>query len=717
MKKLFVIISALFALAACDGINAVDETGVLEEGTKEFKIALTVNRTDAFDKGPGTKATIKDAWADGDVVFVFFNGVAAPKYLELKYDGTTRNWTPTPKNELSVDDLGDSGTMAAVYLPYGSQTTISSSKGIFEFDPWYEGILFLSEDVDYSYGAEGLSGTLDLKAPTDDLVLSDGERYIHFDISGFDDTHVYTLFQDYVRPIVTTGLFSGKARIQTADWGEAITGYVDPENKIVSFSGILKAEAVGSAVDYQFSIKDETAGVIYTRDAGIRTVSDSKYIGIGNISDETVWQATAVAPTIAYVEMGDGLKWATMNIGANSPEEYGDYFAWAEIETKTVFSWATYKYMQEGQSSWQYVTKYNDADGKTSLRDYEYSDDVARQKWGDGWRLPTDEEWTKLRNWGNFTWEWTDDYNGTGVAGTVITSKISGYEGNSIFLPAAGYKINTESKEVGSHGYYWSSTIYVSYMSYNLDFYNAQRSRVSNYRYYGMPVRAVICDNDPEITSINGHEYVDLGNGLKWATTNVGANSPEKPGSYYAWGEIAPKNEYYWTNYVHRDPSYSENNGLSLTKYTFADNVKEGSWYEGDTFIGDGKTTLDLADDVARQNWGGTWRMPTAAEFGWLVSNCTWTWSSDYSETGVAGMVVTGTNGKSIFLPAAGRMEANDTWEDSKGLYWSSSLGNFRSLAAPVLSFYLYDGSIIEKGADQFYYDRYEGLLIRPVSD
>lgn len=108
--------------------------------------------------------------------------------------------------------------------------------------------------------------------------------------------------------------------------------------------------------------------------------------------------------------------------------------------------------------------------------------------------------------------------------------------------------------------------------------------------------------------------------------------------------------------------------------------------------------------------------MPTAAEFGWLVSNCTWSWSSDYSETGVAGMVVTGTNGKSIFLPAAGHMKENSTWEDSKGLYWSSSLGNHKSPAAPVLSFYLYDGSIIDKRDDQ-YFDRFNGLLIRPVSD
>ena len=715
MKKLFVIISALFALAACDGINAVDETGVLEEGTKEFKIALTVNRTDAFDKGPGTKATIKNAWADGDVVFVFFNGVAAPKYLELKYDATTRNWTPTPKNELSVADLGASGKMTAVYMPYGSSAEVFKiMSNTSTFSKGYYGVYLQASKVDYTYDSDGLKGTLNLAAP----IREDGSKYIHFDISGYDAKHVYSLYQDYVKPIALYGVKKDGEILEDAfmENGEPITGYIDAANSIISFSGILDENAVGQAVDYQFSIKDETAGVIYTRDAGTRTVSDSKYIGIGNISDETVWQAKAVAPTIAYVEMGDGLKWATMNIGANSPEEYGDYFAWAEIETKTVFSWATYKYMQEGQSSWQYVTKYNDADGKTSLRDYEYSDDVARQKWGDGWRLPTDEEWTKLRNWDNFTWEWTYNYNGTDVAGTVITSRISGYEGNSIFLPAAGYKKNTESNEVGSHGYYWSSTIYVSYMSYNLDFYNAQRSRVSNYRYYGMPVRAVICDNDPEITSINGHEYVDLGNGLKWATTNVGANSPEKPGSYYAWGEIAPKNEYRWTNYVHRDPSYSEDNGLSLTKYTFDDGVKGGSWYEGDTFIGDGKTTLDLADDVARQNWGGTWRMPTAAEFGWLVSNCTWSWSSDYSETGVAGMVVTGTNGKSIFLPAAGRKEANNTWEDNKGLYWSSSLGNFWSLAARVLSFYLYDGSIIDKRDDQ-YFDRFNGLLIRPVSD
>ena len=173
-----------------------------------------------------------------------------------------------------------------------------------------------------------------------------------------------------------------------------------------------------------------------------------------------------------YVEMGDGLKWATMNVGATKPEEYGDYFAWGETEAKTDFTWATYKWMQSGQSERKYITKYTSADehkegiwydgdafigdNKTSL---EYSDDAARQIWKGTWRIPTDAEWTALRNEENFKWDWTDDYEGTGIAGRIVTSKVEGYAGNTIFLPAAGYRDGASLCFAGSDGRYWSSSL------------------------------------------------------------------------------------------------------------------------------------------------------------------------------------------------------------------------------------------------------------------
>ena len=207
-----------------------------------------------------------------------------------------------------------------------------------------------------------------------------------------------------------------------------------------------------------------------------------------------------------YVEMGDGLKWATMNVGASKPEEYGDYFAWGETAAKADYSWATYKWMQSGQSNWKYITKYTFADGqkegiwyngdtfvgdgKTSL---EYADDAARQIWKGTWRIPTDAEWTALRDEANFKWTWTDDYNGSGIAGQIVTSNVEGYVGNTIFLPAAGGRDGTSLLLAGSDGYYWSSSLLEgsSDPARGVYFGSGGVFRRSYYRYFGFSLRPV----------------------------------------------------------------------------------------------------------------------------------------------------------------------------------------------------------------------------------
>ena len=96
MKKTFILLCALFALVAC-ATEAIDETTEVAQNGQTIKLALTINRADVFADDPGTKATVKATWADGDVVFVFFQGVSTPKYMELKYDGSARTWTSTQR--------------------------------------------------------------------------------------------------------------------------------------------------------------------------------------------------------------------------------------------------------------------------------------------------------------------------------------------------------------------------------------------------------------------------------------------------------------------------------------------------------------------------------------------------------------------------------------------------------------------------------------------
>ena len=193
----------------------------------------------------------------------------------------------------------------------------------------------------------------------------------------------------------------------------------------------------------------------------------------------------------AAVDLGlpSGTKWATCNVGATTPEEYGDYFAWGETETKSNYSWSTYKWCNGSSST---LTKYNTSssrgtvDNKTVL---ELADDAATVNWGGAWRMPTDAEWTELRE--NCEWTWTSDYNGTGVAGRIVTSKING---NSIFLPAAGFRYNDVLYYVGRYGYYWSSSLNTDYPYYAwVVYFNSDYVYRNNiYRFYGQSVRPVL---------------------------------------------------------------------------------------------------------------------------------------------------------------------------------------------------------------------------------
>ncbi len=161
-----------------------------------------------------------------------------------------------------------------------------------------------------------------------------------------------------------------------------------------------------------------------------------------------------------------------------------------------------------------------------------------------------------------------------------------------------------------------------------------------------------------------GHEYVDLGLSVKWATCNVGATTPEGFGDYFSWGETETKTMYDWSTYKHAK-DYNQ-----LTKYC---HNKE---YGFNGFV-DNKFELDPEDDAATANWGGNWRMPTADELDDLRYSCIWTWTT---QNGVAGLLgtsrVEGYTDRTIFFPAAGyyfenQLEFNTALGD--GLYWSKS--------------------------------------------
>ena len=624
-----------------------------------------------------------------------------------------------------------------------------------------------------------------------------------------------------------------------------------------------------------------------------------------------------------YVDLGLSVLWATTNVGAESAEEYGDYFAWGETEPKEVYSWTNYKWCDGTENI---MTKYNATDGLKTLQP---EDDAAHVNWGGEWRMPTKEERDELLDKCIWTWESVN-----GVEGFRVT----GPNGNSIFLPAAGIYIETRLLTKGLNSYFFTSVLAdvfpKAYSWYFADKETRHRARYE--RCYGCPIRPVLPTNrevlpelEPakrigvfsvakdkqvsfsqgnlqyiqsknqwrfadnqyyytghrhlqngqigdtvmyfgwsaknthapwgismsydandfkgefldwgtniiqgdsantwrsmsndewvylfserknasqligrgEVNAINGiiilpddwmapkdilfapiasttinrytleqwnkmedagavfipasgyfnnkltpnmrfvnervyaassslynsnlqiycrftdidfeysitdisasnlhyafarrlvrdtvvpftPEYVDLGLSVLWATTNVGAESAEEYGDYFAWGETEPKDEYSWTNYKWCDGTENK-----MTKYNATDGLK----------------TLQPEDDAAHVNWGGEWRMPTGREMQELYDYCIWERINTGEHKGYR--LISKINGNSIFLPAAGfKSGLSYNAKDSGNDIWSSSISG--SASAKCINFVNTDS---EHRYIYTSFPRNMGFSVRPV--
>ncbi len=374
-----------------------------------------------------------------------------------------------------------------------------------------------------------------------------------------------------------------------------------------------------------------------------------------------------------YVDLGlpSGTLWATCNVGAQNPWDYGDYFAWGEVQPKDYYDWDTYKYCEgTGYTMTKYCSEsdYGHNDYTDNLTVLEAQDDAATANWGRDWRMPTQAEFQELYD--NCDWEWTDDYNGTGVAGRIVKSRSNS---NSIFLPASDINF------AGSYGYYWSSSLLTDVPNRGRDiFFDSDDVYTDDWfhRRYGQSVRAVRREKaEPVKVEI---EMIDLGlpSGTLWATCNVGAKNPWDYGDYFAWGETEPKD-----------------------------------WYDDDTYtFSDNTTTLDALHDAATANLGSSWRMPTREEFQELLDNCKIEWTDNYQGTGVSGSIVWDTYAHMthIFFPASGYSSSGDLdYAGSRGRYWSSSLFTDN----PKCAWQCYFSSIVYSN----YMGRIYGMSVRPV--
>lgn len=230
----------------------------------------------------------------------------------------------------------------------------------------------------------------------------------------------------------------------------------------------------------------KTSGSVFEKSTSKSVTIERNHLS--KMSPIEVEGGNPVTPSVPdAVDLGLSVKWASFNLGATKPEEYGDHYAWGETGPKEDYAWSTYKWCMGAYNT---LTKYctdssygynGFTDGKTVL---DPEDDAAHVNLGGKWRMPTDDEWTELRE--NCTWSWTTQ---NGVNGYLVT----GPNGNSIVLPAAGYRFNVYLYTAGSYGLYWSSSLNADYPSYawRVDFGSGGVYRFGYDRCGGQSVRPV----------------------------------------------------------------------------------------------------------------------------------------------------------------------------------------------------------------------------------
>ncbi len=418
---------------------------------------------------------------------------------------------------------------------------------------------------------------------------------------------------------------------------------------------------------------------------------------------------------VGYVDLGlpSGNLWAECNLGASSPEAYGDYYAWGEVEPKQVYTNSNHKWYKEGAPSLGF-TKYNNEDGKLMLED---EDDAVIQKLGNGWRTPTLADFRELTNQKYTTIEKTTL---NGVAGYKITSKKNK---KSIFIPFAGFKNDKpQTREISSDqtvAVCMTNQRRIDNQVFNCWTFAFELDRIRRYgkrRYDGISIRPV---KGPGVPVPNDCVDLGLASGLLWAKYNIGTTEPTQLGNYYAWGETSPKKKYYSDNY-----KYYVWKGYDLKRITKYNEE-------------DGKTVLELEDDAARANLGVGYRIPTKADWEELLGDCKWEAVTatlpielDPSQKkGIARWKVTGPNGKSIVLPMTGGFKADgwgvmpdyDTYYTTANLYPAElQLDEDKYQKAVALTWPMYaeetsSGGIEEPSFGSIWRDR--GVVVRPVFD
>jgi len=490
------------------------------------------------------------------------------------------------------------------------------------------------------------------KATSFEVAINDGwgEYSAHSSTSDICDAEIVTVNDKPHVKLTTSKYMTGPATITVKDLRSEETEVILVTVSNDDFPKLaLSEQRVSMQEDGSTTIEITSGSGIYTfgdyDDAVVTVTLDGEKIKIDavgpgttsiTVTDKLSGETKSIEVTVEKtdipaepIDLGlpSGTLWASYNVGATAPEEYGSYFAWGETEEKDKYYFTNYT-LSDGT-----VSSCHDIGEDISGTEY----DVAHVRWEGEWQMPTKDDFQELV----YKCEYKEDTQ-NGVKGYRFT----GPNGNYIFLPYTGYYWDTENSDAGTEGSYWSATQTTSVNKAHEMSFNSGRMLWDCYinRFAGLSVRPVIHQEKP----VSVAEPIDLGlpSGTLWASFNMGASKPEEYGDYYAWGETETKNWYGWDSYIHCDGSKNTCHDIGIEI--------SGTNY-----------------DVAHVTWGGSWQLPTKEQIDELTDNCQHEMTTLH---GVTGTLVTGPNGKTIFLPCAGFMSGNTLYGPEKyGLYKSGT--------------------------------------------
>lgn len=424
----------------------------------------------------------------------------------------------TDANQLKVGDeviiKGRLELYNNIQPEYAKRNKIVWLNGVKEYDAYPSSPSTLNEALTLAENSHiTLDGVTVVAKSAMGFVVSNGEHNLHV----FDSDYKKVNIGDVVALDGIMIMYSGVPEMVSATASVASSGNPLPRTALVDITGSLDAftatESDYISVTGTMTREDDYFNVVVDGASHICSITNTPsgldlygFVGkkvtlkgyycnpdASRNAHMIIYSSVEECSAPTAVDLGLSVKWASCNVGATKPEGYGDYFAWGETKSKNEYSWSNYKFelgIDEYGPFSKYVTdsRYGTLDNKIVL---DNEDDVARVNWGGNWRMPQDADWTELQN--NCTWIWTDNFNGTGIAGRIVTSNKPGYEGNFIFLPAAGYRNGTDLEDVGSCGWYWASSLYTDEpcIAWHVGFIYNVIGADEGLRYLGFSVRPV----------------------------------------------------------------------------------------------------------------------------------------------------------------------------------------------------------------------------------